>query len=181
HIIQSKSVNLISVFMKQDERKRRFNEAIVNTLYPTSPQHESDSEPVKDFIELESYADVISDDCENASTSGEEGEHGYETEKLTRAQRKRILKKKMKEESILRGKLIGPLMPPSQTTQAGDKDPLPVRSNASKKGDETTGANAKRMKQRRMAKRVVRERETRDASPLDKCNQISSGMKDARK
>lgn len=74
------------------------------------------------------------DDCENASTSGEEGEHGYETEKLTRAQRKRIRKKKMKEESILRGKLIGPLMPPSQTTQAGDNDPPPVRSNASKKG-----------------------------------------------
>lgn len=49
-------------------------------------------------------------------------------------------------------------------------------------GDETTGANAKRMKQRRMAKRVVRE--TRNASPLDKCNQISSdavdGMKEAR-
>ncbi|CAK8539619.1 unnamed protein product [Lathyrus sativus] len=172
--------------MKRDERKRRFNEAIVNTLYPPSPQHEQDSEPVKDLIELESYDDVISgtlDDCENASTSGEEGGRGYETEKLTRAQRKRIRKKKMKEESILRGKLIGPLMPPSQTTQARDDNPPPVRSNASQKGDETTRANAKGMKQRRMVKRVVRE--TRDASALDKCNQISSdavdGMKEARK
>ncbi|KAL5099141.1 hypothetical protein RYX36_003468 [Vicia faba] len=120
--------------MKPDERKRRFNDAIVNTLYPPSPQ---DPEPVTDPIELESYTDVISatlDDCENASISGEEEEHGSDAEKLTRAQRKRIRKKKMKEESILRGKLIGPLMPQSQSTQAGDHDPPPVRSNASKKG-----------------------------------------------
>ncbi|XP_058778088.1 uncharacterized protein LOC131652283 [Vicia villosa] len=168
--------------MKPDERKRRFNEAIVNTLYPPSPQHEQDSEPEENLIELESYTGVISDDCENASTSGEE-EDGSETEKLTRAQRKRIRKKKMKEESILRGNLIGPLMPPAQTTQAGDNDPPPVRSNASTKGDKTTSANAKKMKQRRMAKRVVKEK--RDASPLDNCNQVSSdavddGMKEVR-
>ncbi|XP_058778102.1 uncharacterized protein LOC131652293 isoform X2 [Vicia villosa] len=169
--------------MKPDERKRRFNEAIVNTLYPPSPQHEQDSEPEENLIELESYTSVISgtlDECENASTSGEdeeEEEHGSETEKLTRAQRKRIRKKKMKEESILRGNLIGPLMPPTQTTQVGDNDPPPVRSNVSKKGDETTrSSNAKRMKQRRMAKKVVKEK--RVASPLDNCNQVSSDAVD---
>jgi hypothetical protein len=74
------------------------------------------------------------DDCENASTSGEEEEHDSDMEKLTRAQRKRIRKKKMKEEAIVRGKLIGPLMPLIQTTQREDDDPPPVRSNASEEG-----------------------------------------------
>ncbi|GAU26144.1 hypothetical protein TSUD_226070 [Trifolium subterraneum] len=163
---------------RDDERKRRFNEAIINTLYPPPPQ---DLEPVveEDLIEeLGSYSHVITgtlDDCENASTSGEEQEEYSETERLTRAQRKRIRKKKMKEEAIVRGKLIGPLMPPIQTMQRGDHDdhddPPPVRSNASEEGDETTCAKSKKMKQRRMTKRVAKEK--RDASALEKCNQSS--------
>jgi hypothetical protein len=46
----------------------------------------------------------------------------------------------MKEEAIVRGKLIGPLMPPVQTTQREDDDrgdPPPVRSNASEEGYST--------------------------------------------
>jgi hypothetical protein len=38
-------------------------------------------------------------------------------------------------------------------------------------GDETVCVNSKKMKQRRMAKRVAKEK--RVASPLDKCNQSS--------
>lgn len=95
-------------------------------------------EPEEDSVKLQPYSDVISgslDDCENASTSGEEEGHDSEMEKLTRAQRKRIRKKKMKEEAILRGKLIGPLLPPTQATQCGDDAPPPtVRSNASQEG-----------------------------------------------
>ncbi|WJX55244.1 hypothetical protein P8452_41036 [Trifolium repens] len=150
---------------RDDERKRRFNEAIVNTLYPPPSQ---DFEPV---IQYQSYPNVISDDCENASTSGEEEEHDSDTEKLTRAQRKRIRKKKMKEEAIVRGKLIGPLMPLIQTTQREDDDPPPVRSNASEEGDETACAKSKKIKQRRMTKRVAKEK--RVASALEECNQSS--------
>lgn len=74
------------------------------------------------------------DECENAvSTSGDE-EHESETEKLTRAQRKRIRKKKLREEAMRRGKLIGPLLP---TTAAHCGDAPPVRSNASEEGYET--------------------------------------------
>lgn len=44
----------------------------------------------------------------------------------------------MKQEAILRGKLIGPLMPPTQTTQCEDDDALQaVRSNASQEGSST--------------------------------------------
>ncbi|XP_004511817.1 uncharacterized protein [Cicer arietinum] len=154
--------------MNRDERKRRFNEAIVNILYPPPPQ---DLEP----IELGSCSNVISDtfyDSENASTTESEEKHESETEKLTRAQRKRIRKKKMKQEAILRGKLIGPLMPPTQTTQCEDDDALQaVRSNASQEGDETTCANSKKMKRRRMAKRMAKEK--RVASAFEKCNQSS--------
>ncbi|KAG5069981.1 hypothetical protein JHK85_002358 [Glycine max] len=75
-------------------------------------------EPVEAaFIDDGSGSDIISDnldDCDNnASTSGnEEHDDSETTEKLTRVQRKKIRKKKLNEEAIHRGKLIGPLLPP---------------------------------------------------------------------
>lgn len=80
-------------------------------------------------------------DSENASTSSDEEQEG-EAQKLTRAQRKKIRKKKLKEEAIRRGKLVGPLLPTS-TNQCGDpdvKDPPAVRSNASER-KENSGAD----------------------------------------
>ncbi|KAJ1381772.1 hypothetical protein SESBI_44842 [Sesbania bispinosa] len=149
-------------FMNRDEiRKRRFNEAIVNMLYPSPPQVEQELEPVEASIEG-SGSDAISgtlDDNENASTSSDE-EHGSETEKkLSRAQRKNIRKKKLKEEAIRRGKLIGPLLPLT---------PIPaVRPNASEEGDELDRANSKKMKHRRMAKRLAKEKQVASASELE--------------
>jgi len=67
----------------------------------------------------------------NSSTSVDE-EHDSETEKLSRAQRKKIRKKKLKEEAVHRGKLIGPLLPLTSTRVA--RDAPPVRSNASEEG-----------------------------------------------
>ncbi|XP_019444951.1 PREDICTED: uncharacterized protein LOC109348832 isoform X1 [Lupinus angustifolius] len=164
--------------MKQDERKRKFNEAVVNMLYPSPP-------PSPPQLELEPFikgstSDIISgtlDDNDNASTSGEE-EQSCETEKLTRAQRKKIRKKKLKEEAIHRGRLIGPMLPlPHATTrdQVAERAP-PVRSNASEKdiglGDETASASSNKMKRRRLAKRLAKQKQI--ASTPENCNQSSS-------
>ncbi|KAJ1414556.1 hypothetical protein SESBI_18806 [Sesbania bispinosa] len=125
------------------------------------PQVEQELEPVEASIEG-SGSDVISgtlDDNENASTSSDE-EHDFETEKkLSRAQRKKIRKKKLKEETIRRGKLIGPLLPLTPNPA--------VRSNASEEGDEMDRANSKKMKHRRMAKRLAKEKRVASASELE--------------
>lgn len=85
-------------------------------------------------------------DNENASTSGDEEEQHVDSEtlNLTRSQRKKIRKKKLKEEAMRRGNLIGPLLPLSSstaTTQCADQvavleDAPSVRSNASQEGSE---------------------------------------------
>ncbi|KAL1354568.1 uncharacterized protein LOC107487641 [Arachis duranensis] len=156
--------------MKPEERKRRFNEAIVNILYPSSPEPETETEPSHQPIQQDlkpvdaftqrSPSHAISgssDDYDNASTSGDE-EHDSGTVKLTRAQRKKIRKKKLKEDAIRRGNLIGPLLPPytHQVTQ----DAPPVRSNASTEpslhvpGDGAAPSTSKRTRKRRMAKKL---------------------------
>ena len=52
----------------------------------------------------------------SASDGNDDSESG--TQKLTRAQRKRLRKKKHKEDASRRGKIIGPLLP--STKEVGD-------------------------------------------------------------
>lgn len=167
--------------MNPDDRKRRFNEAIVNMLYPSSPQvylfasHYFLSIPRLivyfyrrlartrvgtcgtldrrvcfwryfryDFGQQEPCFNNRKnwkkhcwnvgalDHCDNNSSTSVEEEHDSETEKLSRAQRKKIRKKKLKEEVVRRGKLIGPLLPLTSTQVT--RDTPPVRSNASEEG-----------------------------------------------
>ncbi|XP_029129755.1 uncharacterized protein LOC109811106 isoform X2 [Cajanus cajan] len=144
--------------MNTDDRKRRFNEGIVNMLYPSPP-------PLPEPFTDDSRSDVISgtlDGYDDASTSGDS-----ETEKLTRAQRKKIRKKKLKEETTHRGKLIGPLLP-LRPTQAGQDAP-PVRSNASEEG-----AKSVKVKNRRMAKRLAKEKPSDSTS--ENTNQSSAPL-----
>ncbi|RDX94630.1 hypothetical protein CR513_22969, partial [Mucuna pruriens] len=165
--------------MKADDRKRRFNEAIVNMLYPSPPQHEQHQlEPVQPLIQG-SRSHVISgtlDDYDNSSTSCNE-ENDSEAVKLTRAQRKKIRKKKLKEEAIHRGKLIGPLLPLIPTQVA--EDAPGVRSNAPEEGDEAACAKTVRVKHRRMTKRLAKEK--RNASTSENSNPSSAiGFNEAR-
>lgn len=160
--------------MKQeDERKRKLNEAIVNMLYPSPPSpqavlEQQELQPAEALIE----ASGTMDHYENGWTSSEdeEEEHKFEREKLTRAQRKNIRKKKLKEEALRRSKLIGPLMPLPLTTTSDrveEEYAPPVRSNASEEqGDDPTSGSSKKLKRRRMAKRL-------GASTTENCNQSS--------
>ncbi|XP_054809750.1 uncharacterized protein LOC129311446 isoform X1 [Prosopis cineraria] len=102
------------------------------------------------------------DGYESASASGDEVQES-ESQKLTRAQRKKIRKKKLKEEAIRRGKLIGPLLPTNGDLDAheGANHPPGVRSNASESqeycgADEPGPPTSKKVNQRRKAKRMAK-------------------------
>ncbi|KAH1267263.1 hypothetical protein GmHk_01G002528 [Glycine max] len=162
--------------MNPDGRKRRFNEAIVNMLYPSpdsppQPQREQELEPVEAaFIDDGSGSDIISDnldDCDNnASTSGnEEHDDSETTEKLTRVQRKKIRKKKLNEEAIHRGKLIGPLLPPPMLQ-------LLCHAQLCLGDDVAACAKSVKVKQRRMAKRLAKEKQ--NATTSENANQSST-------
>lgn len=151
--------------MNREEKRRRFNEALVNMLYPQPPQPEEEEKPVN-LLEEEFDVDLISDDLEKSSCSTSDdndnddgGESG--TLKLTRAQRKRLRMKKLKEDASRRGKIIGPLLPSSN-----DDGDVGVRQNAAenvvaasdKSGEQPGCASQKKGKQRRIAKRLAKER-----------------------
>lgn len=71
----------------------------------------------------------------SSATSGDEDGNGDSgTQKLTRAQRKRLRKKKLKEDTCRRKQVIGPLLP--LTIDEGENGPPGVRRNASEEPGE---------------------------------------------
>ncbi|KAJ9170544.1 hypothetical protein P3X46_018644 [Hevea brasiliensis] len=153
--------------MRREEKRRKFHEALLNTLYPPKPEPQAEDEkeplstPGEDFD-----VNLIPDDyglrqC-SSSTSEDDGESDCGQQKLTRAQRKRLRKKKLKEENSRRREIIGPLLPPSNNDSGGDgsgavdEDTPGARENADDShGNQSSGS---KVKQRRMAKRLGRER-----------------------
>ncbi|XP_010463818.1 PREDICTED: uncharacterized protein LOC104744454 [Camelina sativa] len=108
-----------AIFLKmqrREEKRREFHEALLQTLYPpSSPPSPSPVEVVDDepfdvtLINPEDYLKI------NSSINGEDNEIGDESgnaEKPSRAQRKRLRKRLLKEEAVRRKKvIIGPLLP----------------------------------------------------------------------
>ncbi|KAK7844580.1 uncharacterized protein LOC111989276 isoform X2 [Quercus suber] len=155
--------------MNREQKRRRFNEALVNMLYPqpppSPPPEEEEEKPVK-LLEEEFAVDLSSDDLEKSgcSTSDDNDDSESGTQKLTRAQRKRLRKKMLKEDASRRGKMIGPLLP--STKEVGDDGCTGgVRQNAavnvdaaSDESEQPACANQKKRKHRRMAKRLAKER-----------------------
>ncbi|KAJ7944541.1 putative Histone-lysine N-methyltransferase NSD3 [Quillaja saponaria] len=149
--------------MDREEKKRKFNEAVVNMLYPTPPPP-----PQVSSLCLSEFNSDDLDDSHSSSTSNDDGSEP-ESQKLTRAQRKRLRKKKLKEEASRRGNVIGPLLPlinPNESSDLVGKEESPaVRRNADEdlesgadKHGETACANSKKVKQRRMTKRITKEK-----------------------
>ncbi|XP_022751191.1 uncharacterized protein LOC111299926 isoform X1 [Durio zibethinus] len=177
--------------MRREEKRKRFHEALLKTLYPPSSPPESEEEEEKKPVITSERAVSLGlenpDDFEEAksssSTSNEEDDGSQaETQKLSRAQRKRLRKKKLKEDAFRRGKIIGPLLPLSEDGGVGllQTEPQGVRENAADKqvdssdkpdddllnaltlgvcsGDQQGGcSSSKKAKQRRIAKRLARE------------------------
>ncbi|KAL9689880.1 hypothetical protein QQ045_010271 [Rhodiola kirilowii] len=103
--------------------------------------------------------DVFDDD--KSSSDGGDG-------KLTRAQRKRLRKRKLKEESARRGKMVGPLLPATdeENDHEGVRRNVSLNPNLRIETDESGGvescsANSK-VKQRRIARKL--------AKPMPECD-----------
>ncbi|KAK1589435.1 hypothetical protein Q3G72_034029 [Acer saccharum] len=110
----------------------------------------------------------------SSNSSGDDDEddnvHGSECEpqKLTRAQRKRLRKKKLKEDASRRSKIIGPLLPtPNNDDDGGGENVSPsVRQNADEECAVTSDmpreiigcSDQKKLKNRRKAKKLTRDR-----------------------
>ncbi|KAL5556770.1 hypothetical protein UlMin_039006 [Ulmus minor] len=157
--------------MSKEEKRRKFNEAVLNTLYPPPPpppppQHKDEDLAINNLSE-NFDADVIPDDFgENSSSSDSDSGDG----KLTRAQRKRLRKKKLKIDAFRRGPIVGPLLP-SPDDNGGDGNGVlengspTVRRNAAEgyptindePAEAPSCANKSKVKQRRIAKKLARK------------------------
>lgn len=163
--------------MRREERRRKFHDGLVNMLYPKAPpasQQEDENSHVKKLLEgsdmLRSPDPDDHSEEKTSCSSGHESEWG--PQKLTRAQRKRLRKKKLKDAASRRRKIIGPLMPQPETSidsSAGgntlEKEPSPVRCNAAaekldneteKPGEHSASTSRNKLKHRRVAKRLAR-------------------------
>ncbi|KAK8644461.1 hypothetical protein V6N13_123767 [Hibiscus sabdariffa] len=171
--------------MRREEKRKRFHEALLKTLYPSPSQPESEEEEEKKQVitseralnvGLQNSENVIKYDFEESKSSSpktddeDEGRQAEpETQKLSRSQRKRLRKRKLKEDASRRGNIIGPLLPSSRFDGAGGPlqvEPQGVRQNArqeqaasrDKPDDEQANCSSKKkLKQRRIAKRMAKE------------------------
>ncbi|KAL0461862.1 UNVERIFIED_CONTAM: hypothetical protein Slati_0073800 [Sesamum latifolium] len=156
--------------MGEDEKQRKFHQALLQMLYPpppSPPPPQDEEEEEKNLIET--LIDLPGEELENeegcslsSSSDDSEGENGG-SGKLTRAQRKRLRKKKLKEAASQRRKIIGPLLPGSSddgndgSVDLAGNAPESVRRNAA---TEVSGAPAScskqnKLKQRRKSKKLA--------------------------
>ncbi|KAG9440604.1 hypothetical protein H6P81_020769 [Aristolochia fimbriata] len=108
--------------MEKTEKRQKFYEAVMKIYFPPESdqndltKHKPDvliqedevAAQRQEYMDMHSIPDV--DDLEKESSSDDMAEPV--PQKLTRAQRKRIRRRKMKESSSSRRKIIGPLLPP---------------------------------------------------------------------
>ncbi|MFS7955606.1 hypothetical protein Hanom_Chr07g00644581 [Helianthus anomalus] len=117
--------------MKRKDRQQKLHNSLINMLYPppsSSPHHNEQLDTqtlnlAREIINSESHP-INTDELEEEEEEEEEeersegeGELGFE--KLTRAQRKRLRKKKLKEAASQRRQIIGPQLNPDHT--GGDR------------------------------------------------------------
>nr|GMC97095.1 uncharacterized protein LOC109177932 isoform X1 [Ipomoea batatas]GME17923.1 uncharacterized protein LOC109177932 isoform X1 [Ipomoea batatas] len=154
---------------RKEEKRRKFHEGLLKMLYPSpsSPSHQRESsEEAENNTHSEGLdLDLVPDEYENersSSSSASDHEGGCEPQKLTRAQRKRIRRKKMKEAASRRQKIIGPLLPNASDVGAeiADEHPPGVRQNAQTPEEAAWSTKQNKVKQRRMAKKLGGESST---------------------
>ncbi|XP_009761593.1 uncharacterized protein [Nicotiana sylvestris] len=151
--------------MKREEKRQKFHEGLLRMLYPPPPspppQEENDEEPLHILGQGINLDQIPVEEARGSSSSGDQAyDHGPD-EKLTRAQRKRLRRKKLKEAASRRQNIIGPLLPTAENDRKGEnvstteEEPQGVRENAKEPGDADSCSKQNRLKQRRIAKRLV--------------------------
>ncbi|KAL6961325.1 hypothetical protein U1Q18_039094 [Sarracenia purpurea var. burkii] len=158
--------------MENEERRRKFHESLLNMLYPppSSPPHITQGRDEEERVNLLRdclNVDHISEES-GSSSSSDDDEGECESQKLTRAQRKRLRKRKLKRASSHRRKIIGPLLPTNSDDGVVDlrNEAQGVRCNVAEKsdigndkpGEPAACTNQNKLKHRRMAKNLARER-----------------------
>ncbi|GAV57715.1 hypothetical protein CFOL_v3_01251 [Cephalotus follicularis] len=177
---------------RREEKRRKIHEAILNTLYPPPPSPPEEEVKTSNTLGDEFDVELISpDDYVKKSGSSQcdsEDEHETGPKNLTRAQRKRLRKKKLKQDAARRGNMIGPLLLATYCEDdnrdvgvvVGNESPV-VRQNAAEgihdatsdnKGVLSACTNENKLKQRRIAKRVAKEKSK--SSSMDNCDQSQS-------
>ncbi|KAL0863199.1 hypothetical protein Bca101_042317 [Brassica carinata] len=156
---------------RREEKRRKLHEALLQTLYPPSSTSSPSSSPSPPSIYSEDYVNI-----DSSNNPGDEEDHGDVSEtKPSRAQRKRIRKKMLKEEAARRSKVIGPLLPTEMIQTARDDSVADVdgsdggeeascvqlaRLNAQEK-DEIVNSEGndktRKVKKRREAKKLAKE------------------------
>ncbi|XP_072971510.1 uncharacterized protein [Typha angustifolia] len=120
---------------KREKRRTKFHEALLNLYHPPSPPpinlNEEESVPTlsEDInLDFDPDGDYVEKECSPSSASDSD------PKKLTRAQRKRLRKRKLKETAFTRRKIIGPLLPSTYQGQEGkhsDSQRKPLEKNNS--------------------------------------------------
>ncbi|CAL9116997.1 unnamed protein product [Musa acuminata var. zebrina] len=101
------------------EKRKRFHQALLNLYHP--PSRPRSPPPPSPQLTKEELVVMVCGDMAPDLDQGDEYDDGselgctsdVESKKLTRAQRKRIRKRKLKEAASVRRKIIGPLLPSS--------------------------------------------------------------------
>ncbi|KAL6521595.1 hypothetical protein OROGR_018164 [Orobanche gracilis] len=146
--------------MKEAEKQRKFHEALLRTLYPPLPTPPSRQDEEEEETLIDSSNDLPEEGLEieerySSPSSGHdnEGDNGG-TEKLTRAKRKRLRKRKLKEAALKPRKIIGPLLPGSYDGKNDVVNDVPsnVRQNAA---IDVSGETASCSKQNKVRKRRI--------------------------
>ncbi|KAI3903386.1 hypothetical protein MKW98_032040 [Papaver atlanticum] len=120
--------------MDREEKRRKLQEMVLKKLYPSSDEQPNPSKhhqihlqktDYKYGIEKQVYLNMSNeglDDFEPEEKSASDANDSTSEMKLTRAQRKRLRKKKLKETaSRPRNKIIGPMLLPSGETVASEE------------------------------------------------------------
>ncbi|XP_023751859.1 uncharacterized protein LOC111900218 [Lactuca sativa] len=162
--------------MKRKEIQRKLHDSLINMLYtpPSPPPHENKyDQQTHDLAREIANSDhhrINTDELEreaetNFSVSSEEDDE-LGSEKLTRAQRKRLRRKKLKEAASHRRQIIGPELPPTGDDQINDEvsnvhqQSEGVRRNVTERSE--SGNNREdavssiKVKHRRMSKKKAR-------------------------
>ncbi|XP_010559204.1 PREDICTED: uncharacterized protein LOC104827677 [Tarenaya hassleriana] len=158
---------------RREEKRREFHEALLRTLYPppsSPPPPVVDDKPLDVTFLDPDYVSIGSSDSEDEYEDGV-GDELNTAQKPSRAQRKRLRKKMLKEEAVRRGKLIGPLLP-STTAETrrtvadthsdseiggGGSGEQCVRGNAPENKEKFCGRDKMgRVKKRRVAKKMAK-------------------------
>ncbi|KAL8117810.1 uncharacterized protein LOC141661380 [Apium graveolens] len=160
--------------MNKEEKRRKFHDSLLKMLYPPPPPPQEHHQTPPNISSNDFTEDSVVDDQDKLSSSSSDDEQ----QKLTRAQRKRLRKNKLRLAASQRRPIIGPLLSADETPATDAPAGLvldgtqPVRHNVAEElvsrihNSEEQGAskNQNKLKQRRNAKKLTRDIKEQDSS-----------------